>query len=364
MFSPQMRPARAIEPDGRAQTPMPLAQRERGLWSFLTWSFFISQVLAAGSFVGSSAHAAGDADAAAGSTDHASAQGGAGPQHLVAALHANASEETATSAHASSNQILGQHPVDDHSGAAKAITGLPEQVGNHGAGSGTIAHALDVGVDRTVDAGSDVRDIAAEPLTSAADQAEAVIGDVVASLDTILADAAAPVVGAVVGSLEAVADQVVAPLAGMVDAVATSLDTTIDQVAAPLVGTVGEIAGSFAPAIASVTAPPMDAAGALDVVASAGNIVLPELPLIASLHVDDLFSGGSHTPYSLALNAEPSATHPQDAGGSTSIIDAILGEPHGDSGPPDDHHGTQMPGTVVSSALEELHLRGLGDALG
>jgi hypothetical protein len=97
-------------------------------------------------------------------------------------------------------------------------------------------------------------------------------------------------------------------------------------------------------------------------VASAGNFVLPDLTSVGALGVNDLFSGGSHTPYSLALNEGLPVAQPQ--GVSTSIIDAILGEQHSDSWLPDDHHGTPVATSTVPSALEELHLRGLGDALG
>jgi len=90
--------------------------------------------------------------------------------------------------------------------------------------------------------------------------------------------------------------------------------------------------------------------------------VLPELPLIGSLGVNDLFSGGSHTSYSLALDTGASLAQPQST--STSLIDAIFGDEHGNSGPSDDHHSTPGLASILPSALEELHLRGLGDVLG
>src|SRR5713226_7477726 len=66
---------RAIGPPrNRPDMPTPLPTRQQGLWNFLTWSFFISQVLAAESFAGSSAHAASDTESAPSSGGSATAQ--------------------------------------------------------------------------------------------------------------------------------------------------------------------------------------------------------------------------------------------------------------------------------------------------
>src|SRR4051812_34114379 len=134
------------------QSAMASAHRERGLWSFLTWSFFISQVLAAGNFVGSSAHAASETDAAPAPTDHASVQAAAVSPPVNAAVHASGSDEAATAAKASSVLAGVQHAVEDHGNSSKPLTGPPEHVGNHGAGSEANAQVPDVGVAGTVEA--------------------------------------------------------------------------------------------------------------------------------------------------------------------------------------------------------------------
>jgi hypothetical protein len=99
-----------------------------------------------------------------------------------------------------------------------------------------------------------------------------------------------------------------------------------------------------------------DVAGAQDIVASGGSIVLPELPPIGTLRVDDLFSGGSYTQYNLALGAGTSVANSHGTGHSASTIDILLGDQHSDSGSHEHHHGASA---IVPSALEELHLRGI-----
>ena len=157
MSSPGMRLLRANRYDladrGRAQSLMPSAQRERGLWSFLTWSFFVSQLVTAGSFFGSPARAAGEADPTPTSTDPSTAQASGGPLQAAAAIHANAAEDV-TSAQASADRAGTQQPSDDHASAPKTINGLAEHGGNHGGGSATVAPVGNVNADRADEATS------------------------------------------------------------------------------------------------------------------------------------------------------------------------------------------------------------------
>jgi hypothetical protein len=337
---------------------MPPPQHERGLWNFLTWSFFISQVLTAGSFFGAPARAAGDADNASTSTDHSGAQAASGSLQAVAGVHANSPEDGTSTVQASS-ELLTQHALGDHAGGPQAIAGLQEPGGNHGAGSAIIGQDLGLDPGGAAEPASDTREIAPEPLVSTLDQVVApvvgVVDDVVGSLDAVLDHAVAPVlgtVGTVVGSVEAIVDHTVAPVVGVLGAVAESVDTAIGQ-AVPLVGTaVDHVVSPLTEVIGAVV-------GAQDIVASGGNIVLPELSLVGPLAVDALFSGGSYTPYNLALNAEPATAQSLAAGNSASIVDAILGDQHSESGPYDDHHGAPTTSAMVPSALEELHLRGV-----
>jgi hypothetical protein len=330
---------------------MPSTHRERGLWSFLTWSFFISQVLAAGSFIVSSARAAGDMDNTPPSTDHSSAQAAVASPQAVAAIHADAPGDTATSAHVSSSLVGAQHALDDLN-ASRTIVGLAEPSGNHGADSVTIAQVLDVGVDHSLNTVLGAVGNVVGPLEAVVDHAVAPLVDTVGELVGSLTPAIAPMAIAV--------GQAVAPITGVVGsgtiedltpATLSSISGVLPEAGTPVVTLVARAMDSAA-----------DATGAHDIVASAGNFVLPDLTSVGALGVNDLFSGGSHTPYRLALNEGLPVAQPQ--GVSTSIIDAILGEQHSESGLPDDHHGTPAATSTVPSALEELHLRGLGDALG
>jgi hypothetical protein len=58
------------ERDAGGATP----HRERGLWSFLTWSFFLSQLLAAQQLIGAAANSAEAAEDPTASSDAATAE--------------------------------------------------------------------------------------------------------------------------------------------------------------------------------------------------------------------------------------------------------------------------------------------------
>jgi hypothetical protein len=89
------------------------------------------------------------------------------------------------------------------------------------------------------------------------------------------------------------------------------------------------------------------------------------VPLAGALALDDLFSRGTYTAYNLNLNSEPVAASVslQTGGGAVSIVDNIVGDPHGVDTSHDGHDHTMTPHTLPTSALDELHLRGLGEAV-
>ena len=204
-----------------------------------------------------------------------------------------------------------------------------------------------------------------------------IVGDTVGSLDTVVGHVVDPVVdtlGLVTQAVETTIDQALEPLSTVVgDAVSGAagvagialsalegLTSVSNSIGADANAQAGASVGALvAGALDSVT----DIDGAHDIVASGGNIVLPELALDGLLRVDDMFTGGSYTPYNLALNAKSPVAHFQGAGNSASIAETILGDQHGDGGAQNDHHSAQLSNGIVPSVLEELHLRGL-DGLG
>ena len=115
-----------------------------------------------------------------------------------------------------------------------------------------------------------------------------------------------------------------------------------------------------------IVAPISDVLSTQGVLASTGTIVVPEAPLGGALPLDNLFANGTYTAYNLSLNSEPvtASVSLQTGGGAVTIIDNIVGDLHGVDASHDGHDSTMSAHSLPTSALDELHLRGLGEGIG
>ena len=450
------------------QSHAPQPHRQGGLWNFLTWSFFLSQVVVAESFIGSRAYAEGEAEGSRGAdSSTAQSSGGAGQPPLPG--HTNPLEDIATTPLAASappqaehlhardgsasphESVLAAHvPVGDH-GAAGALpvdsgqstegqsapqpTGFSTEINGSSVALdlvtlpavGAVGETLDQLVppvlstlDNTVGSLDAILDHAlasatslAAPIVDVADAvlqpAAAVVDHVVAPLDAILDHAlasgtslAAPIVDVADGVLQpaaAVVDHAVAPLDAIVDhalasdvSLAVPIVNVADSILQPAVvivdHAVGPLDAILDPALASGTsfaAPIANAADAMlqpaaaivdhavapisdvlsvqGVVASHGTIVLSEVPLAGALALDDLFSRGTYTAYNLNLNSEPAGASVSLQTGSALVSINIVDDPHGADASLGGPDNTMALHTLPTNALDELHLRGLGEAV-
>jgi hypothetical protein len=419
--------------------------KEKGLWNFLTWSFFLSQVVAAEQAAAASAQVAASGDDA-GQHDGASAGSNAGvplapvdfapsaaqdgaPASPTQALNlGNASLDIAVPAPTGpAHQAEQAAPEPDVMpgnvapgvGLLQVVAGSEtiapsghEQTSGPAIGlGGDIGHVFDAlpglpGIGPTVGEIVQVVEHAVAPVLG-------VVGDVVHTVEPIVEHVLAPVVG-IVGDVAQIADpllsQVVAPIAGeLVQTIAPA----VEHVLAPISGIVGDIAQTAVPAVEGMVSPVLGIAGDLGLgvapvlglgggeigpagalaapvvsalpadllgsllgpAASAAEQISAATPVAAGsgsldfhaaspigLGFNELFSGGGYTDYGLALH---SGTSPGASSvGSGSLLTPALDEHLAITAADDDHSGTGHGQHLgLPSALEELHLRGLGDGI-
>jgi|GEM_PF-3886156 len=288
-------------------------QRERGLWTFLTWSFFLSQLLAAQQLIGTAANTAEAAEETSQSTQSSNAQsarvasatvegGSLAPEanefedddtalaHIGLAFPPfdrptgpNSGHHIGPSPEASPDAAYGVRPL-----AAADLVTLPATQGEPGftsVPSTASPTAQDPGGPRLLDPILDpiedvvedvvglldpviddilspVGDTVDDVIAALAPLTDAVLdltGDVVGDVGDVTG-ALAPVVeavGEVVETLEPVVEQVVAPAVAVVGDAGEALAPVVEAVAAP----VGEIAETLSPVVASATEPVVEAVG-------------------------------------------------------------------------------------------------------
>ena len=390
-------------------------QRERGLWTFLTWSFFLSQLLAAQQLIGTAANTAEAAEETSQSTQSSNAQsarvasatvegGSLAPEanefedddtalaHIGLAFPPfdrptgpNSGHHIGPSPEASPDAAYGVRPL-----AAADLVTLPATQGEPGftsVPSTASPTAQDPGGPRLLDPILDpiedvvedvvglldpviddilspVGDTVDDVIAALAPLTDAVLdltGDVVGDVGDVTG-ALAPVVeavGEVVETLEPVVEQVVAPAVAVVGDAGEALAPVVEAVAAP----VGEIAETLSPVAPSATEP------VVDVVASSGSVLLEGLPAVSSL--DDLFSGGGYTQYGLELQVS------LEGGELSALPDASI-EVSAQPSQTDVALQTDLDGAnsvagsvqtlgmniLPPSPLEGLGLRGVGDLWG
>ena len=378
--------------------------REKGLWSFLTWSFFISQVLGAEQLLGAPASASQTPDDHAASANAGEGQGAPGElsaQGTVAQADTGLPGQTfATYPVAAAGEalpiMLAGVPVDASMAAA---LGLHEEPSTQSSlYNGGTASALDSGPALPGTGGHDgtphlpdpggIIDVLDPILDPILDHLPPVIGAVGDVLDPIL-DLVPPVLGAVGNVIATVADvvtpvvatvgQVLAPVTGIVGDVTHALDPLLEKVTTPVAELVADAAAPLEPVLGVVTdlAGPVTSllglGGSHDAHAGSSPIALTSssLDLEHTLSpgglLNDLFSGGRYTDYNLALQshdatAATGATHaPAGSGSVLSLIDHLVsstGESHDAQG---DHAHQQA--FSLPSVLDDMASRGLGDGI-
>ena len=340
--------------------------------------------MAAESFFGSRAHAEGDADGPRGA-DSSIPQSSTTPGQPLLAAHVNRLDDGAVTPSATSAQPQGEHShAHDGSSAHEGFAG-PVSVGGHGsagavpAGQGVEAQAASLPANPSIDADGSptaIPDLVTLPAIGAVgntlDQIVspvlATLDNTVGSLDALLDHAlevgptlAAPIVNVadtLLQPVSATVDQVVAPLDALLD---HALASGVTSLVAPIANTADAILQPAASIVDHAVAPISDVLSIQGDLALSGTFVLSEAPL-AVPPLDDLYSGGTYTAYSLNLISEPVAAGVslQTGSAAVSIVDNVVGDPHGGDG----HDDTMTPHSLPTNALDELHLRGLGEGVG
>lgn len=375
--------------DRSAPTASP--QREKGLWSFLTWSFFLSQVAAAEQFIGSPAHASPNDEgaphpvqgapraasdiadppsagshvgenAANGATQFASLAPDAGslasspgiPMHLSGAA-TGPTVSSAAHGHGAPGVaavvvevVGGDSSSDPHGGTDPAAPGLlPELPVGGDVPTGLLDDVTSL-ADNLLQGGVDVVLQTIQPLLH--DTVNTAV-DLVDSANTQIVQ---PLVGEVAETLETVSPvlgQTVAPLLTVVGDVVPHLDGIIDTLAEPA-GIVAPVPSVIEGALNILPGP----TGSDGIVASGGSVAFHD-PVVNVIGLDELFSGGRYTDYGISLNtpAQPTVSAIGTASGTeggASVV-ALLTTGGHESG--DDAHA---PHSLLPSVLEELHLQG------
>ena len=313
--------------------------KERALWNFLTWSFFIAQVLAAEQFIGAQAKAADALDLKASDPNAATA---------VAPLEALASDGTAAAAADDTRSNPGVSALDD-------MFAQPLKLGQF---DGSVIDLDAMAVERAESSSQSIVVTgygAAGPETSAPGD---LVPDAHIDVGTGLLD---------------LLDDTTGPLLNTVEDIVASLTGLVGAITDPLLGTVGNLVQSLDNVVHDVLAPvtvlvenltqPLDDVLSLpgsvhDVLASAGHLAFPVLELAG---LDDLFNNGRYTDYNIALqsNGSASATASGDPDSTPSdpiadmagkAVEAIA-------------HPLDAAAKHVTNILDDLALRGLGDGI-
>lgn len=268
-------------------------QREKGLWNFLTWSFFISHIVAAQQVAAASAMAA---EASADDAGRTGAQPADAPIAVGAAAQSDFERADVQQTVAPPTQSLDpgaptpvvladQTPAPEHAEAFDdaAAHGVPR--GQH-----TVADLAEKS------ASSDSAQLLEAPelghvLDQVLDPVTDVLGGVVHVVDTVVDPLVAPVVGLVgdvVESLDPILDQVVSPVAGLAGSVIELVEPLLDPIIMPTAAVLEEVLQALDPVIDPVTGIAAGATALLGeaiepVTALVGDVVEPLVPVINDL---------------------------------------------------------------------------------
>ena len=383
----------------RPNLPVPSPHRQKGLWNFLTWSFFISQVMAAETFAGSAARAAGATDNETVARNHADAHAGGGTLPAIGGIPGLAGDDATVSGPAASGPALAPLNLGDGSGAGnektQAATSNGSGDGGDGGDGGDAAMARASGaVGNQVAFQQAIDSHGTEPQAPLAPEdqdlsgrlvpvvaplvGEHVVAPVVALrgeatevLATTVEHVVAPVVGlvgdvvcCVLGSLTSVVEPAVAPIGEATEHALQPLANVVGETVSPAACVVELVVAPLAETLGNLLQPLGDFAGQHGIVASGGTIVVLELAPIGGLHLDELFSQGSYTSYNLALGTASTTTASATFSTSTSAIDCLATDQHVGEGQLHENCSSTPPLGILNGVLDDLHLRGFHDGLG
>lgn len=371
----------------RLDAPTP-SRREHGLWSFLTWSFFLSQVVAAESLLGSAARAA-EGEGTAGAPSVSAAQAALAPAKALEGVRTAESESSAAIQAAAANENAGQSKVaagpgvqsgDDiaHANGDGAATSSAHAQGSvsaiqAAAGSGDEPGLLTVPLLPDLDGGgteNPLGPIIDDTLGPLVGPVIGLVDDVIDSLDSLLDPLVSPVIDVlgdtvvpVVVAVADIAEALLQPVTGLIGETIAPVASILEPVLASALDTVGPIVQPVG-AIVNQVDTLSDTLGLQGLVGSTGNIVVAELAVGGSLHLDDLFNDGRYTDYNIALGSGQSVdTAVLPVAGETLAI-SILGDTSGADVDGNTAHHTVGPLGHLGGLLDDAHSRGLGEALG
>jgi len=280
---------------------LPGPQRERGLWSFLTWSFFLSQLAVGNAFAAGAAQAGNslDLNSAVTGTNPGAADARITGVPDLGMLDARESQPAGPAA-----------PGQSHGPAAAAVASMPAGLESldltSDAGSLAIQRAASHGAEMSEDAPTDATEANTGGLPS--DAIPGIIpaleidvpplGTIEDTIDVVgstLEDILVPVVETVedlAGVLGPTLDQVLAPAETLVDGVVGGLQPTLDPLLSPVaslaegVSEIIEPVGGIAAEIVALADPVIDAVEPIlspivDVLDAAQPILDPVLDVVA-----------------------------------------------------------------------------------
>jgi hypothetical protein len=331
--------SQTIEERSPAQRTLvqPPPHKERALWNFLTWSFFIAQVLAADQFIGAQAKAAGSLDLSSPESSAAHAM----PKLDLASLESAAGtpDDVRQSLVGSLDDLsfqslkLGQFGgtvIDLDSISVARVEDVSQSISVAGYDTdadlaptgdtpGDLLPASLVDVDLP-----DILDVIGDttgPLLDTVEDIVATLTGVVGGITDPLLDTAGAVVQLVDDVLEPVTDLVADltdPLGEVVHDVLTPVTGLVAEITEPLVSP-GELLESVTSHVTASLGHTEGVAGAAQgVLASAGELTFP---LLSVVELDELYTNGRYTAYNIELQTGvPSAVPLSDPIASTTSV--------------------------------------------
>lgn len=250
----------------------PPRQREKGLWTFLTWSFFMAQVVAAHQMAVSNAMAAEAAQ------DAGASEAAVDPEAVAAAIAAlNAFEGM-------DEQLSGGLALQSTDAGGAKVAAVADALRHTMDADTTAEIAEDSGRTQQGEISGALQDVSSEidapTLVLDPDGGlGSVLEPVIDVVDGVL-DGVIPPVGGLVGGLtdvlHPVVDGVIAPVAGLVGGLVDALDPVLDGVVAPVADLAEALVGGLEPVLDPLLAP---------VTALAGSVIELAEPVLNSVIV-------------------------------------------------------------------------------
>lgn len=365
-------------------------RREKGLWNFLTWSFFLSLVMSSEAFANASAqaaqndatvaepHNAGDAGANAANPARLLDTPAAGEDGAKQALDAqNAKEGQLAQAQAGEHsQFEGLDRLEvDHSRGGEHTSAAGAPAGTHSADgaptdSGSAGHGPVVVGEEPGSGGLHV-DVPLHDIITDVGNLVSNVGDGLTGLVGGVVGSVTGTLHGVVGSLDDIVEHTISPLLETASGVTHLLDNVLGGAASELAGAAGNAVSHLTEPLGQVATPVLNLVG--DVVhdltgaqgdsqgllGSAGSIVVQPVAAVGHL-VDDLFQGGRYSDYNMELQAsgDVAGNHVDTSAkvsGAASFVTSLIS---GDAS--DDHHGSEHSAPqqmTLPSVLDELGSR-------